>query len=277
MQRDVAIVENRRIARETYLLRLEAPEIARLIRPGQFLMIRPGWGTDPLLGRPFALYDVERDDRGEPTGLRVVYLVLGRGTRALADRKPGERLTIWGPLGNGFGAPPAGPVAFVAGGIGQTPFLALARWWLGTAEYGEGPSRPGPFAPRAVMFYGVRSADLLAGLEDFREAGVEVRIATDDGSAGHRGWVTDLFEQSLSNGERPAKVVGCGPPPMLASLSKVIERHALDADFSLENHMACGFGACFSCVAPIRQSDGSADLRRICVEGPIFAARDVVW
>lgn len=281
-QRTVRILENRRIARETYLIRLDDPDMARAIRPGQFLMIRPGsepgGATDPLLGRPFALYDVSRDAAGAPVAIEVVYLKLGRGTSCLAGKQAGESVTVWGPLGNGFGPPPtpAGPVAFVAGGIGQTPFLALARWWLGAATYGEN-ARTGPDATGAVLYYGVRSADLFAGLDDFRDAGVDLRLATDDGSAGHHGFVTDLLAADLQRGWRPSKVVGCGPPPMLRTLSGLVDRHGLDADLSLENHMACGFGACFSCVAPIRQPDGTVDLRRVCVEGPIFPSRDVVF
>jgi dihydroorotate dehydrogenase electron transfer subunit len=284
--RTVTVLENVEIARDTYRLRLDDPRMAAAIRPGQFLMIRPTFalasGTDPLLGRPFALYDVARDAAGRPTALDVVYLVLGRGTSALAACRPGDRLPIWGPLGNGFGPPPGGPVVFVAGGIGQTPFLALGRWWLGQAPYGEDSGSSlkaleGPFATSATLLYGVRTAELAAGVEDFRAAGIAVELATDDGSAGHHGYVTDLLTRRLERGERPAKVVGCGPPAMLAALSRLVARHAIPCDVSLENHMACGFGACFSCVAPIRQADGTIDLRRVCVEGPIFPASDVDW
>ncbi len=132
----VPVLENVPIARDTYRLRLGDATMARAIKPGQFVMIRPGpeGATDPLLGRPLALYDVVRDPAGTPTAFDVVYLVVGRGTAALAQRRPGERLAVWGPLGNGFGPPPAGPVLFVAGGIGQTPFLALGRSWLGQAR-----------------------------------------------------------------------------------------------------------------------------------------------
>ena len=124
----------------------------------------------------------------------------------------------------------------------------------------------------AALLYGVRTAALLAGVDDFRAAGIEVEVATDDGTAGHHGFVTELLARRLERGERPAKVVGCGPPAMLAALARLTARHAIACDVSLENHMACGFGACFSCVAPIRQPDGSTDLRRVCVEGPVFAA-----
>jgi dihydroorotate dehydrogenase electron transfer subunit len=276
-QRTVAILENERIARATYRMRLDDPEMARRIRPGQFLMVRPGLEWDPLLGRPFALYDVARDGSGRPVAIDIVYLVLGRGTAAMARRSPGDRVVVWGPLGNGFGAPPEGDVVFVAGGIGQTPFLALGRWWLGRASYGEGPSWEGRCATSATLLYGVRDASLAAGIADFEAAGIAVELATDDGSAGHRGFVTDLLARRLERGERPAKVVGCGPPAMLKTLTEMVERSAIACDLSLENHMACGFGACFSCVAPIRQHDGSIDLRRVCVEGPVFPADEVAW
>jgi dihydroorotate dehydrogenase electron transfer subunit len=270
VHRLVPIVENVQVARNTYRMRLADPTIAGSIRPGQFVMIRPGaeGASDPLLARPLALYDVVRDDSGKPSAFDVVYLVIGRGTAALSHRREGERISVWGPLGNGFGPAPGGPVVFVAGGIGQTPFLALGRDWLGS---GEGS------CTSAALLYGVRNATLLAGVDDFRAAGIDVEIATDDGSAGHHGFVTDLLARRLERGERPAKVVGCGPLAMLAALARLTARHGIDCDVSLENHMACGFGACFSCVAPIRQADGSADLRRVCVEGPVFPAASVAW
>jgi dihydroorotate dehydrogenase electron transfer subunit len=270
VHRRVPIVENLPVARDTFRLRLADATIAGAIRPGQFVMIRPGTegSSDPLLGRPLALYDLVRDTSGAPIGFDVVYVVIGRGTAALAGRRPGEELAVWGPLGNGFGPPPRGPVLFVAGGIGQTPFLALARDWLGSG------SRP---CTSAALLYGVRTAAVLAGVDDFRAAGVDVEIATDDGTAGHHGFVTELLARRLERGERPVRVVGCGPPAMLAALARLTARHGVDCEVSLENHMACGFGACFSCVAPIRQPDGSTDLRRVCVDGPVFAAESVEW
>ena len=275
-RRTVAILENERIARDTFRLRLDDPAMARSIRPGQFLMIRPATGTDPLLARPFALYDVARDASGVPIAVDVVYLVIGRGTSALSRLKPGDPVIVWGPLGNGFGPSPGGSVVFVAGGIGQTPFLALGRRWLGQFRYGGDPPDPSP-VESATLLYGVRSRDLAAGLDDFDRAGIAVELATDDGSTGHRGYVTDLLSARLARGERPSRVVGCGPPAMLAVLSRIVETQGIPCDLSMENHMACGFGACFSCVAPIRQLDGSTDLRRVCVEGPIFSSREVVW
>jgi dihydroorotate dehydrogenase electron transfer subunit len=255
--------------------------MARAITPGQFVMIRPGseGATDPLLGRPLALYDVVRDLEDTPNAFDVVYLVVGRGTAALAQRREAERLAVWGPLGNGFGPPPSGPVVLVAGGIGQTPFLALGRSWLGKESYGDQPAarHADGHVPNITLLYGARTAALLAGLDDFHRAGIEIELATDDGSAGHHGFVTELLARRLGQGDRPAKIVGCGPPAMLAALARLADQYHVPCDVSLENHMACGFGACFSCVAPIRQADGSTDLRRVCVEGPVVAADLIDW
>jgi dihydroorotate dehydrogenase electron transfer subunit len=127
------------------------------------------------------------------------------------------------------------------------------------------------------LLYGVRSADLLAGVADFERAGIRVEVATDDGSAGRAGFVTQLLAERLRAGERPAKIVACGPPLMLAAVAGLARDHGVPCDVSLENHMACGFGACFSCVTPILQDDGRPDLRRVCVEGPVFPADLVDW
>ncbi|WP_240906982.1 dihydroorotate dehydrogenase electron transfer subunit [Paludisphaera rhizosphaerae] len=274
------VLENRPIARDTFLLRLDAAEIARRILPGQFVMVRASeeGADDPLLGRPFALYDVQRKGTGEPVSFDVVYLVIGRGTAALSRKRPGDRLDVWGPLGNGFGPSPGpGHALFVAGGVGQTPFLALGREWLGATTYGEGESPKGSPVESATLLYGVRSADLLAGVADFERAGIRVEVATDDGSAGRAGFVTQLLAERLQAGQRPAKIVACGPPLMLAAVAGLARDHGVACDVSLENHMACGFGACFSCVTPILQDDGRPDLRRVCVEGPVFPADRVDW
>lgn len=275
-RKTVAIVENLPVAAGTFRMRLDDPEMARSIRPGQFLMVKPAEGTDPLLARPFALYDVILDPSGAPIAVDLVYVVIGRGTSCLSRLKPGDRVTTWGPLGNGFGPSPGGSVVFVAGGIGQTPFLALGKWWLGNQAYG-GEMTDASKVNSATLLYGIRSKDLAAGVEDFEAAGISVELATDDGSIGHHGFVTDLLARRLKSGAKPSRVVACGPPAMLAAVSKMVEAFDVPCDVSMENHMACGFGACFSCVAPIRQADGSTDLRRVCVEGPIFSSRDVVW
>src|SRR4029077_4907957 len=147
------------------------------VRPGQFIMIRMDAGCDPLLGRPFVLYDTVLDARGQPSSVDIVYLVVGKLTRLLSRLKRGDRVVVWGPLGNGFpDLTGVDHVGLVAGGIGQTPFLAHIRDLLGARGYGGQPAQRQ--CERVSLFYGVRSADLVAGVDDFRAAGATVHLAT---------------------------------------------------------------------------------------------------
>lgn len=267
----VPVLENVLLARQTYRIRLPHAALARAIRPGQFLMLRLPTSSDPLLGRPFALYDTVLDEQGQPFALDVVYLVVGKLTGLLASVRAGEPVEIWGPLGNGF--PDLGPlehVALVAGGIGQTPFLAHVRDLLGTRGYGSRPPRCS--ARKVSLYYGVRTADLAAGVGDFRAAGAEVHLASDDGSLGFKGYVTQLLQQHPP----PPHLVGCGPEPMLHALAGVARRWQVPCHVSLETPMACGLGICFSCVTRVRTGDGW-DYKRVCVDGPIFDAASLVW
>lgn len=268
----VSIVENVRLARDTYRLRVDCPAIAERIVPGQFVMVRLAGFNDPLLGRPLALYDTVPDERGRPVGLDLVYLVVGKLTGHLAQCRPMQRLEIWGPLGNGFPPQAARHLLMVAGGIGQTPFVAVAREALGLGRYGD-PPRLLPPAARVTLCYGARSHDLLAGVEDFEALGVQVRLSTDDGSRGHHGLVTDLVQQVLEADEvQGTRIVCCGPEKMMEAVATLAAGHDVPCQVSLETPMACGIGICFSCVARVRDSHGGWDYRRTCVEGPVFDA-----
>jgi dihydroorotate dehydrogenase electron transfer subunit len=265
------VMENVRLARQTYRIRLHTPDLAARIRPGQFLMLRLPGRSDPLLGRPFALYDTVLDAQGQPAAVDVVYLVVGKVTGLMAEMRPGDSLDVWGPLGNGFpDLQDLDHVGLVAGGIGQTPFLAYVRELLGTRGYGGRPARRG--ARRVSLFYGVRTADLAAGVEDFRAAGAEVHLSSDDGSVGHRGFVTQLLAQH----PRPQHLVGCGPEPMLRALAKLAAEWGVPCHVSLETPMACGVGICFSCVTRVKLGEGW-DYKRVCVDGPVFDAAGLAW
>jgi dihydroorotate dehydrogenase electron transfer subunit len=266
-----SVTVNAPLARDTYLIRVHAPELARAIQPGQFVMLRLPGTTDPLLGRPFALYDTVLDVQGQAAALDIVYLVAGKLTGRLVELRPGDSLELWGPLGNRFpDLVGLEHVGLVAGGIGQTPFLAYVRELLGQRGYGGLPPRRA--VQRVSIYYGVRTAELAAGVEDFRRAGAEVHLATDDGSLGFRGFVTQLLETQ----ERPQHLVGCGPGPMMRALAVWAHRENLPCHLSLETPMACGVGICFSCVTRVRTSEGW-DYRRVCVDGPIFDAAHLAW
>ncbi|MCE9546930.1 MAG: dihydroorotate dehydrogenase electron transfer subunit [Planctomycetia bacterium] len=305
VQQRVTVLENVQLARDTYRLRFEAPQLARQIVPGQFVMIRLAGCNDPLLGRPLALYDTVLSPSGEPIAIDVVYLVVGKLTSRLAKVSPGQTLDVWGPLGNGFPPTPAEHLIMVAGGIGQTPFPALAQEFLGSRTYGS-PPRSVPRAGRVTLCYGARSADYLAGVEDFERLGISVRISTDDGSQGHHGLVTDLLGLELARVSRetdvtpqnweinppplqngdPAelmtaypgtRVVCCGPEKMMEQVAKISALLRIPCQVSLETPMACGIGICFSCVAKVRDESGNWDYKRTCVEGPVFEAEKIAW
>ena len=271
----VQVLENVPLAESTWRVRFQAPEIARRIVPGQFLMLRLAGCNDPLLGRPLALYDTVLSAGGEPKGIDVVYLVQGKFTSRLAQCGPGQQLDVLGPLGNGFPPQAAEHLVMVAGGIGQTPFVALAQECLGLRQYGH-PPRSAPRAQQVTLCYGVRRQSLLAGVPDFERAGVRVRISSDDGSVGHHGLVTDLLKQLLAEESGRCRIVCCGPEPMMAAVAKVAAQHRVPCQLSLETPMACGIGICFSCVAKVRDTNGGWDYRRTCVEGPVFDAEQLV-
>ena len=275
-QRQVTVLENLQLAESTYRVRFLCPEIARRIVPGQFLMLKLAGWNDPLLGRPLALYDTVVDDHGEPIGVDLVYLVVGRMTSRLAMYQPGQTLEVWGPLGNGFPVQQAGHLIMVAGGIGQTPFLALAREHLGKRSYGQ-PTRTVAPVRRVTLCYGVRRRELLAGVDDFEKPGVEVRLCTEDGSLGHQGRVTALLSQILAENEPDRRVVCCGPEPMMHAVAEICRQARVPCQVSLESPMACGIGICFSCVAKVRDDQGGWDYRRTCVEGPIFDAEKILF
>jgi dihydroorotate dehydrogenase electron transfer subunit len=275
LQQVVRIASQRSMARDTYCLRLETPEIASRIVPGQFFMVRPVDGVSPLLGRPFALFDTYLEG-GVPVGLEFGYVVVGKLTSLMPTWKAGDKVSIWGPLGNGFPPPDANHLMLVAGGIGQTPFLAVAREALGLRSYGS-PRRVVARRPRRVtLCYGVRSAEYLAGLDNFALPGLDLRLATDDGTRGHHGFITDLVKEALAADDRPDRVYCCGPEPMMHATARICEQAGVDCWLSLESPMACGFGACFSCVTAVKLDGGQWDYRRACVEGPVFEAKGLL-
>jgi dihydroorotate dehydrogenase electron transfer subunit len=268
----LVVLENVPLARATWRIRLGGADLAQRIRPGQFVMLRLPGTTDPLLGRPFALYDTVLDSAGQPEAVDVVYLVVGKMTTRLAAVKAGDTLETWGPLGNGFAE--LGNVeeaGLVAGGIGQTPFLALVRSLLGQRGYGGQAARRQ--AQQVSLYYGVRSADLAAGVEDFQTAGASVHLASDDGSLGFHGYVTQML---ASQAKWPDVLIGCGPEPMLHALAKLAGERGITCHVSLETPMACGVGICFSCVTKVKTADGW-DYKRVCIDGPVFDAAGLEW
>ena len=236
-------------------LAIRTAETLPSVRAGQFAMLRLPNRTDPLLGRPFALY------RAESHSIEVVYLAVGKMTRRLTEVKPNETLELWMPLGNGFPKTNARHTIIVAGGIGQTPFLTFCQ----------------DRQERVSLLYGARTASRITCMDDFRQLGIEPMIATDDGSEGFHGFVTDLINKVYTSGES-TQLFCCGPLPMLRSSFLTAQKLGLPCFVSLETPMSCGLGICFGCVVPYRDNEQSGwDYRRTCVEGPVFDAYKLRW
>lgn len=239
-------------------------------RPGQFAMLSPGprqgaLRTDPLLPRPMAVYRAEIGVGGSE--VEILYKCVGRGTALLAEALPGQRVAIVGPLGKAFPPPrPDERVIIVAGGTGIASVYELAARLAATH-------------PVEVLF-GARTASDLMALEDFAALQIPLRVVTEDGSAGVRGVVTDLLEPAL---EGPTAAAGprdsgrrlyvCGPTAMMWRCAEIASRRAVPCIVALENAMACGFGVCLGCAAPLRE--GGYTL--VCREGPAFDAASIDW
>lgn len=278
-QLDAPLERNDAIGEDTFLMRVAVEPIARSVLPGQFVMVRLKGVNDPLIGRALAVYDVVADDAGGPRWIDLVYLRKGTFTTALAASRLGTEVTLWGPLGNGFANRRCDRLIMAAGGIGQTPLLILGREALGTQTFGD-PPRENGWASEVELIYGARRASLLAGVEDFRAAGLQVTLCTDDGSAGQQRLVPEVLAERLADvadGER-VRVVTCGPEIMMEKVAEICEAASIDCQVSMETPMACGIGICFSCVARVRQ-DGPDDwdYKRTCVEGPIFDSHKICW
>ena len=267
----VIVQSNECVAENTFRLRFVALDLVPHIQPGQFLMLRLANTDAPLLGRPLAVYRTDVTS-GEVT---VIYLVVGKMTECLSRLPVGTPLQVWGPLGNGFALPETDHLVMVAGGIGQTPFYMLAEETLGLRRFAGHHGR----AQKVSLLFGARHKKRLACLDEFRALGVDVQIATEDGSEGTRGFVTDLIALTIAQSGLSRTVIACcGPHPMLhAAFQAAQSLGQLPCYVSLESPMACGLGICFSCVVKYRDEHGEADYVRTCVEGPVFDAYRLVW
>jgi len=242
------------------LLALRSPRVARRTRPGQFLMVRVSNQPYPLLRRPLSIHARERD------GVEIFFTRAGVGTAILADKKPGEMLDILGPLGKGFVLPrvPKGKTfCLVGGGRGIAPLYFLAR---------ELQAKGGH--PR--VFYGGKTEADLPLLQKFAAQKMEVFISTDDGSLGFPGLVTTMLEKELARSAPPAWVCACGPDPMMKRIAEIATERKIPAQLSLESIMGCGIGACWGCVRKVLRG-GSAEWVKICEEGPVFEASEIIW
>ena len=257
---------NVRLSRDYSVLSLAAPEVGRRTAPGQFVMVKPAGVTDPLLRRPFSVFEVLRNGAGEVTGVSILNKRAGRSTNKLYELEPGDVVSCLGPLGVPF-KPVAAPTEawMVAGGVGLAPFATLAE----SLSRSKTPT---------TLFYGARTADELFYLDFFEKLGIKLVLTTEDGGRGVKGRVTGPLEAALKNaGPSGAMVYACGPEPMLEAVAKLAARYNQPCQVSVERVMGCGLGGCYSCVVPVKHGDEHANLVRSCISGPVFDGAELVW
>lgn len=253
---DATILSHAPLTGGYLLLRLEAPAIANAARPGQFVHLRIPNLEATALRRPFSIY---RADHGE---LAILYKRVGRGTDSLSALPAGTRVSLMGPLGNGFPVDRADSLPIlVGGGFGVAPLVFLAA----------------RLPRRGIALLGGRHAEDVLCKEDFEALGWTVEIATQDGSLGTQGLVTALLDRHLEAAQARPELFACGPDGML----RAVGERAIAADcrawLSLDHHMVCGVGACLACVQKLRNPAGETRIARVCKDGPIFEAREIVW
>ena len=253
------VVRTEALGCDIFRLTVMAPQIADQARPGQFVMVQTAPGQDPLLRRPFSIHQVS----GSGT-VQILFKVVGRGTKILAETKEGDFLSVFGPLGKGFTSSKQNKICLIGGGMGIAPLLFLGKWLL----------RSG-FSGNLEVLLGARNGDEINPLkEDFVHLGINPAIATDDGSAGHHGLVTELMLQVMDPGEE-WQVLTCGPYPMMRGVAEVCKGMNWPCQVSMETMMACGMGACLGCA--ISKPNDLHSYQHVCKDGPVFEMSEIVW
>ncbi|MDP2927941.1 MAG: dihydroorotate dehydrogenase electron transfer subunit [Candidatus Omnitrophota bacterium] len=249
------IISNQRLNGNYGHLEFESGLIAKHAVAGQFVNIRVADALEPLLRRPMSIHGVKASK------VKIIYEILGKGTQILLTRKPGEFLDIIGPLGNGFNYPRLAKSTqatniLIAGGMGVAPLIFLAEKLK--------LSKP-------LVLIGARTKKQILCLQEFKALGCTLKLATDDGSVGFKGRVTDLLRIVLEQ-TKPLGLFSCGPHPMLKTVAQIAHENKIPAQLSLEEHMACGIGACLGCEVLTKTG-----YKSVCKDGPVFSSEELIW
>lgn len=248
MQRECQIQSLEQLNGDAISIWLEAGELARSARAGQFVNIKCGGGL--LLRRPISIC------RAEGERLNIVFEVRGEGTAWLAGRKAGEVLDVMGPLGHGF-TYPGGKVLVAGGGIGVPPMLNAAA----NAPFG------------AIACLGFRSYDKAMLVPEFKAACEQVYLSTDDGTLGVHSYVAGIVDTALTEHPEIRAVLACGPRIMLKTVCEAAKKHGVPCQVSMEERMGCGVGACLVCAC----KNSAGEYKHVCKDGPVFDAEEVAW
>jgi dihydroorotate dehydrogenase electron transfer subunit len=273
LDRKVKVKDVKELGARNYLLTLSAPEQARLVRPGQFIMLKCVEDPDdnPLLRRPFTIFDIYRQPRsGRPAGMELLVKDIGFGTHKLVQTRPGQSLNCLGPQGRGFQI--SGEIrnridaaCLVAGGVGIAPLLLLAKSLL-------------PMNVKPVLFYGGAGMADLVLREYFERLGIEIFHTTEDGSLGERGLVTQPLARFLeAHSHKNVRVYTCGPWRLMKAVHLLSAQHGFLCEVSLEARMGCSLGACLGCVVRAKDHHGEEQYLRVCQEGPVMNSRVIDW
>ncbi len=270
MQFKSMVVFNEQISPGYFKMRLTAPRDVVHSKPGQFVMVRVRDGIDPLLRRPFGIYDLgtfESQYPGSPKQhyVELLYKVVGKGTGILQSMHQNDYLDVLAPLGNGFdqGSPEEEKI-LVGGGFGLAPLYFLAKQLVAKSKV-------------KVFIGGKKKEDILC-VTEFEQLGIDAYVATDDGTLGSMGLVTEVMEKHLAADGKRRAIFSCGPVPMLRAVAAIAARYGIRCQVSLESNMACGVGACLGCVTKgSGHTEEKPDYRCVCKDGPVFDAREILW
>jgi dihydroorotate dehydrogenase electron transfer subunit len=261
------IISNTGLSDDLFLLELRAPVIAENARPGNFVQLKIDLPSGILWRRPFSILDIQENR------ISILYKILGKGTRALSTFESGREMSVIGPLGNHFQFPAKGRIVMLAGGgIGIPPLYFLLKRLMASG-----------YDPRKIHFFnGAYDAGCLVYIEQCAEPGINVYAVTEDGSLGIKGLITDGMRQYLGSKADTAEsddivIYACGPMPMMRAVAGLADEYGINCQLALEALMPCGFGVCMGCAVKVRDDNGGSVIRRVCREGPVFDARDIIW
>lgn len=264
LQKKVKIIFNKPLAKNYFRLRFEWPQLAKESKPGQFIQVRISESFEPLLRRPFGIHRVSGG------AVEILYQIVGQGTKMLSQKNTGDYLNVLGPLGNGFKISTphtlnATRCILVAGGMGVAPLTFLAEKLTKRKTKNE--------KGKTLVLIGAKTQNHILCADEFKRIGCEIKIATDDGSAGFKGYVSELLNKLLSTIDCwPSTIYACGPKPMLKEIQKICAAKKLSCQASFEENIACGLGACLGCA--IKTMKG---FKKVCFDGPVFEIKEVVF
>jgi dihydroorotate dehydrogenase electron transfer subunit len=248
------VVSNEKLCPQFWRLVFDAPDLAKEVKPGQFVHIRTNeHGLEPFFRRPFSVYRSLKH-------VEVFYEAVGPGTQMLSTKKKGDSVDVLGPLGTPFVMPPDGikQVVMIAGGIGVAPMLVLSD--ILKKKKSE-----------LVLLYGGRTRGHVYPMQEFKDNGVKVHIATDDGSIGFKGRVSGLFNK-INLDPNVTFIYTCGPSPMMKAVQEFAGKNNLKGQAACEEIMACALGACLGCSIPTTNG-----FKTVCYDGPAFHLNEVIF